>query len=387
MLMNEKYITGKSIFTNRPLKVGITAGVITSIKEAGICSNILSPGFMDIQINGYNAKDYSSNLDSNQINELIHDIAKSGTTRHFPTIITNSESQILKSIRNIVEARKSSPLVKWAIPGIHIEGPFISPEEGARGAHDPKYIRQADFDEFLRWQEAAGGIIRIVTVSPENEGTLSFIRKVTETGVIAAIGHTNVSVEMIDKAVKAGARLSTHLGNGSPAFIPRLKNFIWKQLSDNRLSASFIADGFHLPPYVLQCFTRSKGGKNTILVSDAAALAGSKPGLYKWGNMDIEIFEDGHMGLYNTTNLAGAACLLDKCISYLTEHTQFTLQDSIRCATVNPRKLTGLIGWDVEPVVGEKADITSFTMTDQNMKINRVIGFDTDLYNNIGDST
>ncbi|MCK5155822.1 MAG: hypothetical protein KAQ69_05255 [Spirochaetales bacterium] len=379
MSINEKYITGKSIFTNKSLKVGITGGIVTSVAETKKCLNTLSPGFMDIQINGYNKKDYSSDLNSTQITELIHDIAKSGTTRHFPTIISNPEFRILSSIRNIIKARKSSPLVEYALSGIHIEGPFISLEEGARGAHNPKYIRQADFAEFLRWQEAAEGIIRIVTVSPENEESLAFIRKITGTGVIAAIGHTNVSAEMIEKAVEAGARLSTHLGNGCQAFIPRLKNFIWRQLSDDRLAASIIADGFHLPPYVLQCFSRCKGTENTILTSDVAALAGSKPGLYKWGDMDIEIFEDGHMGLHNTANLAGAACLLDTCISYLTQHTHFSLQDSIQCAAVNPRKLTGLQQcWDSEPVIGEKADFTSFTMVDGTMKIDRTISFDYD---------
>jgi len=379
--MKEKYITGKSIFTDKPLKVGITGGTVTSVEAGDDCRNILAPGFMDIQINGYNSKDYSSDLNSAQIKELVLDIAQSGTTRHFPTIITNSESSILCSIRNIIEARKSSSLVERAIPGIHIEGPFISPSEGARGVHDPKHIRPADFDEFLRWQEAAEGIIRIVTVSPENEETLSFIRQITETGVIAAIGHTDATADMIERAVDAGARLSTHLGNGSPAFIPRLENFIWKQLSSDKLISSIIADGFHIPPYVLNCFSRCKGRDNTILISDAAALAGNKPGLYKWGDMDVEIFEDGHMGLHNTTNLAGAAYLLNRCISYLTRHTKMSLQDSIRCATLNPRKLTGGSCWDTDPVVGEKADIVSFRMVEGTMKINRTIDFDTDLYN------
>ena len=383
MSIDEKYISGKSIFTNRSLKVEITAGVVTSIVETEDCSNYLSPGFVDIQFNGYNAKDYSADLDSAQIMELVYDLAKSGTTKHFPTIITNPEPQILRSLQNIVKARKASHLVETAIPGIHVEGPFISPKEGARGAHDPQYIRDADYDEFLRWQDAAEGLIKIVTVSPENTRAIDFIRKITESGLVVAIGHTSVSVEMINKAVEAGAQLSTHLGNGCPALIPRLDNFIWEQLSEDRLAATIIADGFHLPPSVLKCFT--KGKENTILISDAASLAGSKPGLYKWGNLDIEVFEDGHMGLPNTTNLAGATSLLDKCISHLTQQTQFSLSDSVRSATVNPRKLVGIPGWEGEPCVGDSADITSFTLVDNALRINRVIGSDTELYNNNGE--
>lgn len=379
--MKEKFITGKSVFTNKALKVGITEGIISSVEKGEDSLNLLSPGFMDIQINGYNSKDYSSALDNTQIEELVHDIAKCGTTRHYPTIITNSESRIIQSIRNIIKARKSSFLIEQAIPGIHIEGPFISPEEGARGVHDPEFIRQSDFNEFHRWQNAAEGLIRIVTVSPENEETISFIRQITEKGVIAAIGHTDASAEMIEKAIEAGASLSTHLGNGSPAFIHRLKNFIWKQLNSDKLSSSIIADGFHIPSDVLNCFTKCKGVEKIILISDAAALAGSKPGLYKWGNMDIEIFEDGHMGLHNTTNLAGASSLLNRCIGNLARSTHLSLKESIRCATVNPCKLTGENCWDTEPVVGEKADITSFIMVGETMKINKTIYFDKDLYN------
>ena len=378
--MKDIYISGKSIFTNRSLKIGIREGYISSVIEIDDCYNYISPGFMDIQVNGYNRKDYSSDLDNHQIEQLIYDLGKSGTTRHFPTIITNSESQILKSIRSIVKARKSSTLVEYAIGGIHIEGPFISPEEGARGVHNPRNIREADYMEFKRWQEAAEGLIKIVTLSPENDNSLSFIRKVSENGVIAAIGHTNVSPEMIDKAVDAGASLSTHIGNGCPSFIPRLENFIWKQLANENLTSSIIADGFHIPVDTLKCFTRCKGKDKTILISDAAALGGSVPGLYKWGDMDIRVFEDGHMRLNNTKNLAGASLLLDKCIGNLCRSTDLTIKESVICATLNPCQLTQTECWNSDPVIGDKADIISFIVNEGFLNINKVIGFDKILY-------
>lgn len=360
-------IKAQSIFTNTPLNIVVDQGKITSVEvlphEPATHLDYIAPGFFDIQINGYAGKDYSSDLSSDDILYLVERIVKSGTTKHLATIITNSEKQIMNSIKAIVQARKDHPLVEKAIVGLHIEGPFISPEEGARGVHDPQHIRPCDYEEFLRWQEAAEGLIHIVTISPEDDNALSFTKKVSASGVVVSIGHTNVSPEQIELAVEAGATLSTHLGNGSAALLPRLKNFIWKQLSDTNLKASIIADGFHLPPYVLDSFTRTKGKENIILISDAAALAGSPPGLYQWGDMTVEVFADGHMGLAGTTNLAGASLLLDTCVAHLSEVSSFSLADCVACATVNPHAFLGESVWSDIPAVGDEANFILFSYT------------------------
>jgi len=347
------------------MELEIENGKIVSVRQSSVTAeaslDYIAPGFLDIQVNGYAGKDYSSALTPDEILHLVGHIAKSGTTQHIATIITNSEEQIIKSIKAIVEARKAHPMVEKSLVGIHVEGPFISPSEGARGVHDPQFIRGCDYQEFLRWQEAAEGLIRIVTVSPEDEAALDFIRKVSETGVIVGIGHSNVEPSMIGLAVDAGATLSTHLGNGSAPMLPRLENFLWKQLSEDRLHASIIADGFHLPPYVLDSFTKAKGKKRIVLISDAAALAGSPPGIYQWGEMKIEVFEDGHMGLAGTSSLAGASLLLDTCVAHLSEVTGFSLADSVACATVNPHALFNETIWTGLPQIGTEADLILFS--------------------------
>ena len=362
--MKEKIIA-KSVFSNSPVELEIEDGKIVSVQKAsGVKEETLAyiaPGFFDIQINGYAGKDYSTALTPDEILHLVGEIAKSGTTQHIATIITNGEEQIIKSIKAIVQARKTYPVVEKSVVGIHVEGPFISPQEGARGVHDPRFIRSCDYDEFLRWQEAAEGLVRIVTISPEDEIALNFIRKVSSTGVIVAIGHTNVDPSMIGSAVEAGAKLSTHLGNGSASMLPRLENFLWKQLSEERLNASIIADGFHLPSYVLDSFTKAKGKERILLISDAAALAGSPPGIYQWGDMKIEVFEDGHMGLAGTSSLAGASLLLDTCVGHLSEVTGLSLADSVACATANPHALFGETTWTGVPEVGTEADFILFS--------------------------
>jgi N-acetylglucosamine-6-phosphate deacetylase len=193
-----------------------------------------------------------------------------------------------------------------------------------------------------RWQEAAGGRIRVITLSPEWEGAPGFIEEITAMGVIASIGHTAADGEQIRTAVAAGARMSTHLGNGSHTMIPRLRNYIWEQLAEDRLLAGIISDGFHLPDAVLRVFSRTKGLERMILVSDVALLAGFKSGIYRRDNIDIQVFEDGHLGLPETEILAGAAHLLDWDIPHFAAVTGLSIGEIIPLVTTNPARLLGL---------------------------------------------
>src|SRR5262249_8138444 len=148
-----------------------------------------------------------------------------------------------------------------AVPGLHVEGPYLSPEDGPRGAHPLEHIRPPDWDEFQRFLEAAGGRIRLLTLAPEAEAALPFIERLPAAGIVVAIGHTGADPETIHAAVRAGARLSTHLGNGAHSMIRRHPNYIWEQLACDDLTASVIADGHHLPASVLKCFARVKGAE------------------------------------------------------------------------------------------------------------------------------
>ncbi len=310
---------------------------IGQIEAKGLDLPYISRGFLDMQVNGYKGSDYSlDDLDRRHIESIIRSLAASGTTQHVPTIVTSPRDRIVRNLKTITEARRESSLIAAAIVGIHIEGPYISGEDGPRGAHDPNYVRDPDFGEFIEWQDAADGLIRIVTLAPERKGAMDFIEKVVKAGVIAAIGHTAASPETIREAVSAGCTLSTHLGNGSHASVPRLKNYIWEQMAADGLKAGIISDGFHLPAAVVKVLVRAKGMDRLILVSDVAYLGGCPAGLYKWGNLDVEVFADGHIGLPGTTFLAGAAHLLDWDIPAFMRFAGATLGEAIRLCTVNP---------------------------------------------------
>lgn len=357
-------LSGIDVFTGRAVQLGLDGGRIASVREldareAASCMNdagktgnhgtgmteglpFISPGFLDIQVNGFNGSDYSlENLDEGHVASIVRSMVRGGTTQHAPTFITMPRERLLRNLALVARCARESEEIGSALAGFHVEGPFISPEDGPRGAHDRSYVRVPDFDEFLAWQEAAEGRVGYLTVAPEVEGALGFIRKVVQTGVRVSIGHTRADPEVIRQALDAGASLSTHLGNGSDLMLPRLRNFLWEQLATDDLFGSCICDGFHLPPSVVKVIARAKTLEKLILVSDAALLGGCKPGLYKWDRMDVEVFADGHIGLPGTTMLAGAAHLLDWDIPRFMEYTGCSLGDAIGLCTVNPARFLG----------------------------------------------
>jgi len=365
--------------SGKSIELIVENGRIVAIEEKISQSEdlpFISHGFLDMQVNGYNGSDYSlDDLDRRHIDRIIKSLAASGTTQHVPTIVTRAKEQILKNLRMITRSRHESSLIDSAIAGIHIEGPFISGEDGPRGAHDLRYVRDPNFEEFLEWQDAAEGLVKIVTIAPEREGALEFIEKVVKTGVIAAIGHSAASPERIREAIAAGCTLSTHLGNGSHASVPRLRNYIWEQMAADRLAAGIIADGFHLPESVIKVMARAKGLNNLILVSDVALIGGYPRGVYRWGNLDVEVFEDGHIGLPGTTFLAGAAHLLDWDIPTFMRFTGATLGDTIRLCTVNPARILSRIASAGRLTPNSPANIVLFRFEkgDKRLKVEKTL--------------
>ncbi len=365
-------ITGCSVFTGKNIKISFDKGVIVEVIELSASEHLpyISPGFLDTQVNGYYGLDYSSeNLDQSDVMQITRMLALSGTTRHFPTIVTNPQELIIKNLKIITRAIADSPELSASIPGIHIEGPYISSENGPRGAHDSRFIRKPNYKEYLKWQDAAEGRIRQITLAPELPGALDYIKRVSSDGVVIAIGHTAASPEIIREAIKAGASMSTHLGNGSHGMIPRLKNYIWEQMASDELSASIIADGFHLPPAVVKVILRAKTLNKVLLVSDIAVMGGMNPGIQKWGDIEVEVFKDGHLGLAGTEYLAGSGHLLNHSLAWLMNELNLSPGDAVTLCTLNPYKLF----FPSDPVPGLKqgdpANLTLFNWKKGDQKL------------------
>jgi N-acetylglucosamine-6-phosphate deacetylase len=277
-------IEGRHYHTNEAICVVIKNGIIIEIEKLGNVSYPLpwiAPGLVDMQVNGFQGMDYNSlPIEENLVFKATEAIYAEGVTSYYPTVITNTEEAIANAVQSIAQACRKDSLINQTITGIHIEGPFISPEDGPRGAHGKQYVQAPDWEMFQRWQEAADGKVKIITLSPEWEGSVDFIEKCTNSGVTISIGHTSASPEQIREAVSAGARMSTHFGNGAHLMIPRHPNYLWEQLAEDDLWTCIIADGFHLPDSVLKVVMAVKQ-KKAILVSDAVFLAGMEPGSYE----------------------------------------------------------------------------------------------------------
>ena len=210
-------------------------------------------GLVDLQVNGFAGVDFSDpKLTEEKILQSQKAIQETGVTRFLPTLTTSSLKDFISCAKTI--ARMKHP----ALVGFHMEGPYISPLDGARGAHPKEFVCLPNLDDFKRRQEAASGRIVLVSLAPEMEGALPMIEFLVKSGIRAAIAHTAATPAQIQDAVKAGATLSTHLGNGCAQMLPRHPNFIWEQLAEDRLLASFIVDGNHLPPATIKSMIRAK---------------------------------------------------------------------------------------------------------------------------------
>lgn len=302
----------------------------------------ISPGWIDLQVNGYEGLDFA-HQHASDVAEVTTRLTADGVTRYLPTITTNSFDVTRAALARIAGALRESSKQAFAIPGIHLEGPYISREDGPRGAHPKMHAREYSWDEFVAWQEAAEGRIRLLTLSPEYPGAAAFIRKVIDAGVVVAIGHTAASGDQIAAAVDAGATLSTHLGNGCHATLPRHPNYLWEQLANDGLMTSLIADGFHLPPATLKSMIRAKGVERCILISDVTSLAGVPPGRYETGLGEVEVLEDGRLVVAGQrTLLAGAALPMEVGVANAMNFAGLSLSEAISLVTANPAKLLGL---------------------------------------------
>jgi N-acetylglucosamine-6-phosphate deacetylase len=243
-----------------------------------------------------------------------------------------------------------------------LEGPYLSPEDGPRGAHRLEAIRPPDIDEFLHLQDAAGGRIRLLTLAPEQAGAPAFIERLVRDGVVVAIGHTAADTSAIRTAVDAGARLSTHLGNGSHGQLPRHRNYIWDQLAEDRLLASLIADGHHLPAAVIKTFVRAKGPQRCILVSDLAGMAGMPPGRYRDTSLgDVEVLDDGRLMVGGQRQmLAGASLPIGNGVANVMRFAGVTLEQAVAMASTRPAELIGADVVRIEP--GAPADLVQFDL-------------------------
>jgi N-acetylglucosamine-6-phosphate deacetylase len=374
----QQQIEGLLYSDEKPVSITFKNGVIVEIKRISKLSDksntvYIAPGLIDNQVNGFNGVSFSpdkdeADLDEEGILKATQALWQQGVTTYMPTLTTSSQGSLIKNFSILAQAKKDEALL-GSIAGFHLEGPYISPVAGYRGAHPEKFIRNPVWAEFMELYTASGNSILTVTVAPEIDGAMEFIRKLSEKGIIVALGHHNASAALVDEAVDNGARICTHLGNGLANTINRHNNPLWPQLSNDKLMISIICDGFHLKPEEIRVFYKIKGAGKTILTSDVTMYAGMTPGIYKneMGE-DIELTSAGELRYPAQNVLYGSASPLNIGIGHIMKVTGCSLAEAIQMASLNPARLYGLTDrGSIEP--GKRADLIVFKMDQNEMKI------------------
>lgn len=355
-------ILGRDPTTGRGVAVTTEGGAIKAVEFVDHGEKQwLSAGFVDLQVNGYAGHDLNGHtVDVATVRSLCQALLKVGVTTFLPTIITAPETRIVAALRTIREACAHHPEVAAMVVGIHVEGPHIAPEDGPRGAHPAADVRAPSVAEFDRWQQAAGGLVKLVTLSPHWPAAPAYVRHLVKSGVMVSLGHTSADAAQICVAVDAGATLSTHLGNGSHAMLNRRHNHLWPQLAEDRLTAMFIADGHHLTPAQLKAMLRAKGFERSLVVSDTVALGGLPAGKYQTPiGGKVELRADGFLAIDDGTGnyLAGAALPMIAAIPVLVNQVGLTLGEAVALMTSAPG---GFVGGRGVLAVGQPADLVAF---------------------------
>jgi N-acetylglucosamine-6-phosphate deacetylase len=370
---------GRHYKTGRNIAIHSTNGIITSIQEcSGEQDVIIAPGLFDNQVNGYKGVGFTKpDLSASGIEKTINELCSIGVTSFLPTLITAPREILVRNLKifrdEFVQTHNCvSAMAPCTIPGIHLEGPWLNPEPGYRGAHNPEWIRKPDIREFDELYEASGGHICHLTLAPELDGAIDLIKRCRKLGVTVGLAHHNANTEQVNKAVEAGAGLSIHLGNGLANTISRHNNPLWPQLANDSLFISLIADGFHLTKEELRTFYKVKGPGKTILTSDCSYLAGLPPKQYDWHGKTIILEPEGRIYFPEENVLAGAASPLIRDIGIMMKYTGCTLGQAIDMASLNPARFHGLTDRG-ELKVGQRADLILFHLLDGKIQLQQTV--------------
>jgi N-acetylglucosamine-6-phosphate deacetylase len=278
--------------------------------QSAICNpqSLVGPAFFDPQVNGYAGADFQDpNLTRDALEHAVRALQQVGCAHLLATLVTAAPAALTEQFRLLASLIDQSALLRSAILGFHLEGPFISADQFYAGAHPAAFTCDPDWRLFTRWQKASGNRIRLVTVAPEREGSVDFIRRAAHSGVWVSLGHTNATSGQLQAAVAAGARLFTHLGNGCPGMMPRHDNIIQRGVALHSLFASVIPDGIHIPPPALGNLLRALGPGRIVFTTDVMAAGGMPPGRFRLGGIEVMVGTDGAVRNPSGHGLAGSS--------------------------------------------------------------------------------
>ncbi len=298
-------------------------------------------GDIDLQVNGYAGVDFNADsLDTQAVTDACRRMADDSIARALATIITAPLDAMCRRVGRIAELIEEVPSVAALIGGIHVEGPFISPHEGFVGAHPKASVMRADREPMGRLLDAGRGHVRLVTLAPEMDDDAAVTRWLSDQGIVVAAGHSDASLDQLRRALGAGLKLFTHLGNGCPSQLPRHDNIVQRVLSlADRLMISFIADGHHIPPMALGNYLKCVPEEKVVIVTDAMSAAGLGPGRYQLGDQIVEVDEAGAAWSADRTHFAGSAATMPVMRAVLADQLGIDTATIDRWTSENPGRL------------------------------------------------
>ena len=313
---------------------------------------ILSPGFIDLQVNGGFGLDFTA--DPTTIWDVAAKLPRYGVTGFLPTVITSPP----ETVRQAQAVLRAGPPAGWvgARPlGLHLEGPFLNP--GKKGAHNPAYLRLPTPEDVVAWSVDEG--VRLVTLAPELPNAPEVITALAGRGVVVSAGHSLATVDEAAAGFDAGARYATHLFNAMPTLHHREPGLVAAALADPRVTVGLIPDGLHVHPVLVALVWRLLGPDRLNLVTDAMAAMGMSPGDYLLGNFSVTV-DESSARLPDGT-LAGCILSLDAILRAFIAFTGASLANTLATVTATPARLLGL-GDELGGIApGMAADLTLMT--------------------------
>jgi N-acetylglucosamine-6-phosphate deacetylase len=348
LITSEQVIEHPIVVTEDGRLVSVAAG------EPNGSTDTLTASFFDIHVHGACSHDFMA-ASSSEIDAIGRFLAGRGVANYLPTTVTASVDLTLQALRQLAKSIAGGGKPHTATPvGIHLEGPFIS--HAKRGVHPDSNIRQPSVELFDRFQAAAEGSIRLLTIAPEVPGALELIEHVTAQGVRVSLGHSNATRAQAEAAIAAGAASATHLFNAMRPLDQREPGIAGAVLDSPDVYAELICDGVHVHPAIVRLWLKMKGEDRSILVTDGISATGMPDGTYKLGDFDVQV-KDGVALLGET--LAGSVLTLDQAVANVQRFTGTSLATAVRLASCNPARMLGLPHL-AEMAVGSAANFNVF---------------------------
>ena len=300
----------------------------------------------DLQVNGYNGADFNSDdLTLEELHGACAALEEDGCEGILATFITDEVETMCRRAARIVQWREEDSLVARVIQGFHLEGPFISPQPGYRGAHPLSAVRPANKESAARMIEAGAGLVKLITLAPEQDHEGALTSFLVNQGIVVSAGHCNPTMAQIEESIDRGLSMVTHLGNACPLQMHRHDNVIQRFLSvSDRIWCCFIPDGVHVPPYTLRNFLRCTGLDRVIAVTDAISAARLGPGRYRLAGWELEIGDDGIARSPGGDHFVGSTATMPKVAQVLAQDIGLSAGDIQRLTDLNPRAALGLPG-------------------------------------------